>query len=79
MKRTPDTIAVIVLLTGLAIACARLSVGCSPALGPAEAGAGYAAQQLACVDTYADRHNIDACRAKVRAAWGIDAGKEAGW
>ena len=79
MKRTPDLLATIALLTGLALAVARLTLGCTPAAGPAEAGAGFAAQQLACVDTFADRHNIDACRAKVRAAWGIDAGPEGGW
>lgn len=79
MKNTPDTIAVIVLLTGLALVCARITVGCMPAAGPEAAGAGYATQQLACVDEYHDRHNIDACRAKVRAAWGIDAGQEGGW
>ena len=56
-----------------------LTLGCAAALGPEAAGASYASQQLACVDTYADRHNIDACRAKVRAEWGIDAGPEGGW
>ncbi|MBA2683257.1 MAG: hypothetical protein H0U66_02025 [Gemmatimonadaceae bacterium] len=74
MKNTPDSIAVAILLTGLVIVCARLVAGCVPADPKAEAATGYAAMQLACVDTYADKHNIDACRAKVRAEWAVDAG-----
>lgn len=31
MKKLPDTFAVIILLTGLAIACARILAGCTPA------------------------------------------------
>ncbi|MEO5964021.1 MAG: hypothetical protein ABIR11_01050, partial [Candidatus Limnocylindrales bacterium] len=61
MKNRSDTLATTVLLTGLLLACARL-LACIPADPKAEAAASYAAQQLACVDTYADKHNIDACR-----------------
>jgi len=42
---------------------------CMPEVKSVEAAAGYEAQQLACVDRYADRANIDACRSKVKAAW----------
>lgn len=43
-----------------------------------EAAASYEAQQLACVDRNPDRASIDACRARVRAAWSpSDAGIEA--
>ena len=79
MKRRHDTVAVIVLLAGLALACARLTVGCADALGPEAAGASYAAQQSNCVAVNETKAAIDACRAKVRAEWGIDSGKEVGW
>jgi hypothetical protein len=65
-----------VLLVGFILLISRV-LACFPADSKVEAAAGYAAQQLACVDTYADKHNIDACRAKVRAAWAVtDAGKD---
>lgn len=76
MKRTPDLLATIVLLVGLALACARLTLGCTPAAGPAEAGAGFAVQQLACVDNNETKPAIDACRARVRSAWATDAGSD---
>ena len=79
MKDVPAVAGFVALIFGVALTLCYLAFGCTPAAGPAEAGAGYAAQQLACVDEYRDRHNIDACRAKVRAAWGIDAGPEGGW
>ena len=69
-----DLVTCLIISIGFILVASRAMAGCTPAAGPAEAGAGYAAQQLACVDQYADRHNIDACRAKVRAAWGVDAG-----
>lgn len=60
-----------------AIGIAYALIGCGASMTPSEsAGAGYAAQHMACVDTYADKHNIDACRAKVRAAWGVEAGTD---
>lgn len=49
-------------------------VGCAAADPKVEAAAGFAAQQLACVDNNADKPAIDACRAKVRAEWAVDAG-----
>ncbi len=48
---------------------------CFPADKTIEAAGGYEAQQLACVDRYATRPEIDACRNKVKAAWAAgDAG-----
>lgn len=40
------------------------------------AAALYEEQQRACVSQYSDTASIDACRAKVRAAWATDAGKD---
>lgn len=54
--------------------------GCTPGLIPKEeAAAGYEAQQMACVDKYAIRGDIDRCRARVKAAWATvpDAGVDA--
>lgn len=50
--------------------------GCFPVDKQLAAASGFEAQQLACVDRYDDRASIDACRAKVRAAWVTDAGKD---
>ncbi len=46
-----------------------LSIACTPADRVPEAAAGYEAQQMACVDRYATRGEIDRCRAKVKAEW----------
>lgn len=71
-----DHVAAVVLLVGVIIAV-RLLVGCSPSeLPEAAAAAGYEAQQMACVDQYADKAAIDACRDRVKAAWAADAGKD---
>jgi hypothetical protein len=43
-----------------------------------EAAAAYEAQQMACVEQYADTAHIDACRDRVKKAWATDAGAEAG-
>jgi len=44
-----------------------------------EAASGYEAQQMSCIDQYARRADIDACRARVKAAWStVDAGSEGG-
>lgn len=54
-------------------------MACFPDFKPDVAAAGYELQQQKCVDDYADREHIDACRAKVKAAWlSSDAGKESG-
>jgi len=39
-----------------------------------EAAGGYEAQQMRCVDHYANRVDIDRCRDRVKAAWATDAG-----
>lgn len=58
---------------------ARLAAGCFEQPKQIEAAAGYEAQQMRCVEQYADRASIDACRAKVKAAWLVtDAGSEGG-
>ena len=42
------------------------------------AGVTYAAQQQACIDKYADRASIDACRDRVKREWATaDAGADA--
>lgn len=54
--------------------------GCasSPAEKRVEAAAAYEAQQMRCIDQYATTAAIDACRAKVKAAWAPrDAGSDA--
>jgi hypothetical protein len=51
---------------------------CFPEMRKVEAAAGYEAQHVACVDRYNDRKTIDLCRARVRAAWLIDAATDAG-
>ncbi len=69
-------VAIIFVIIGLGIV-ARILLGCSPAELPEVAAAsGYEAQQMACVDQYATKVDIDACRAKVKAAWATDAGKD---
>jgi hypothetical protein len=77
MIRPIHLLAVLVGLVFLAV-LAVLVGGCTPAETKAvEADLGYSAQQAACVDRNATREAIDACRAKVRAAWAKDAGKDA--
>ena len=67
MKRVPDTIAVLVVLTGLAIVCARLTVGCAG--GAAEAT--YTADLLRCVDKAETLAESRACRRHVDGNYGI--------
>ncbi len=57
---------------GKCTACAELT----PSQKSTAAAALYEEQQRACVDQYADTAHIDACRAKVKAAWATDAGKD---
>lgn len=42
------------------------------------AAAGYEAQQMRCVEQYADRASIDKCRAKVKLDWTLDKFLDAG-
>lgn len=51
---------------------------CFPADKQVEAASAYEADQLRCVEQYANRPDIDSCRAKVKLAWMTDAGSEAG-
>src|SRR5882724_10389101 len=70
-----ETIAAgLMLLVGLLIIahCA----GCFPVDKQIEAAGGYEAQQMRCVDHYANRVDIDRCRDRVKAAWATDAGKD---
>lgn len=46
--------------------------GCLPVDKQLEAASGYEAQQMACVERYADRASIDRCRSRVKAAWALD-------
>jgi hypothetical protein len=65
----------IIMLSAIGVGFARCLAGClTDEMHKDVAGGLFAAQQNACVDKYADRASIDACRARVRAAWAVDAG-----
>lgn len=69
----------LLLTAGMGLIVARIAVGCFPADIAKDTAAGlYEAQQLACVDKYADKPSIDKCRARVKASWAVDAGREGG-
>lgn len=59
-----------------------IAAACASSPAPADvAMRTYEGEQAACVAAYATRAEIDACRATVRALWGLparDAGVEAG-
>lgn len=77
--KTKETVVAVVLLLGFYACVARVLPGCLPADIQKDTAAGlYEAQQLACVDKYADKPSIDKCRARVRASWVVDAGSEGG-
>lgn len=64
---------------GLAILIAMLAsklLACTPEAKQAEAATGFLAQQMRCIEQYADREHIDVCRERVRATWAFDAGKD---
>ncbi len=53
--------------------------GCFEQPAQLAAAAGYEAQQMRCVEQYADRASIDRCRDRVKKAWTVsDAGAEGG-
>lgn len=54
-----------------------LHTGCFPETKSVAAAVGYEAQQMRCVEQYADKPSIDRCRNRVKAAWATDAGKDA--
>lgn len=62
----------LLLLAGLGIVGALH--GCGQPVTPELAAAGYEAQQMRCVEQYAKKADIDACRMKIKAAWAFDAG-----
>ncbi len=52
-------------------------VGCFEQPAQLAAAAGYEAQQMRCVEQYADRASIDRCRDRVKKAWAVtDAGAD---
>ena len=57
---------------GCALIVARILVGCIEQPAQVAAATGYEAQQMRCVEQYADRANIDRCRARVKLAWTVD-------
>ena len=72
-----ETVVAIVLLFAVYV-LVRTVTGCLPADIQKDTAAGlYELQQGACVDKYADRESIDRCRARVKAKWATDAGKDA--
>jgi len=69
-------VAVLALCLGCYIA--GQCCGCFPEAKEVAAAAGYEAQQMRCVEQYADRASIDACRDRVKKAWATtDAGADA--
>lgn len=62
------------LLTILALALAA----CSLAARQEAAKDGYTGQQMDCVKQFDSRPEIDACRARVREAWGLESAADAG-
>jgi len=70
--------AVVLYSVAIVLSAIAGSAGCIiPGIERETAAAVYEAQQLACVDKYADRPSIDRCRARVKANWATDAGKDA--
>ena len=70
------------IATALALLALLFVVGkCTACLEqPAQdaAAAGYEAQQMRCVEQYADRASIDRCRNRVKLAWTVDRLLDAG-
>ena len=72
-------VAILLVLFGLIISLGVCHIGCVPATAAEKreaAAVAYEAEQMACVDQYADTAHIDACRDKVKARWAKDAGHE---
>ncbi len=67
------------LVLGVVVAVVAHCVGCFEQPAQLAAAAGYEAQQMRCVEQYADRASIDRCRDRVKKAWTVsDAGAEGG-
>lgn len=69
-----ETIVFIALMAVILI----LTVRCTPAeLAQDAAASSYEAQQMRCVEQYAKKADIDACRVKVKLAWStLDGGAQ---
>lgn len=71
--RGADALIVAVFVAAVLLA-SRILTGCFPeSVTPSKAQAAeaaYAADHLACVDTFGTREQIDACREGVRVRWG---------
>lgn len=65
----------VLALVACAVPFAPATVACFGAPAQMAAATGYEAQQMRCVEQYATKVDIDRCRAKVRAAWMVDAGQ----
>ncbi|MCL2724772.1 MAG: hypothetical protein FWD69_10085 [Polyangiaceae bacterium] len=72
---TPPPPLPVLLFVGLAAMAAQ---ACGTSASRDAASAGYLAQQLECVDYATTLAESRECRAKVREAWGVDAGAEGG-
>lgn len=71
-KKDPPAAAGIVVIAAIGSLCAAILGGCvSGAQQEAIARDRYKKEQLDCVKQYDTRAEIDACRAHVRAEWGI--------
>ena len=76
-----QTLAAGVALLGVLFILGKCT-GCFEHPAQLAAAAGYEAQQMRCIEQYADRASIDRCRDRVKLAWTIDnlldAGTEGG-
>ena len=67
----------VAILAALSLQTILATADCFPVDQQVEAADGYKAQQAACIAQYADKASIDACRARVEAAWAPDASPDA--
>lgn len=69
MSRVRDTIVVILIMIGMAVAV-RACTGCLPRAAKEAAAEGtYLGQQLECVDNLEKKEDIQGCRESVKRRW----------
>lgn len=70
---------ILILQAAVNVIGLAFAIGCqSPEAKRSEAASSYAAQQADCIANNQSREAIDACRDKVKAAWGSDASTDGG-
>lgn len=73
-----QTLAAGVALLGVLFILGNCTAGCFEHPAQLAAAAGYEAQQMRCIEQYADRASIDRCRDRVKLAWTVDKLLDAG-